>query len=221
VLGTALNWGKPRNLSDGYPLKGDKRIKIARPRDLPSANRPWTDAECDVVLREATGGLKRAVALGIFAAMRPEDVPRVTWSIYDGTRLEWQQGKTGDMVWVPAAQELREILDGTERTATTIVTGLSGRPLTQAGVAKAFRTLILNLEARSLVAPGLTQHGLRHTGGKNLADLGADPRAIQALLGHRSMPASLHYSKEADRRRGATTAVTLLEAHRNKRREPK
>jgi integrase len=217
VLSTVLNWGQPRKLSAGYPLAGHKRIKIPRPEKMRKANRPWTDAECDVVLNAATGGLKRGVALGMFACMRIGDAARVTWSIYDGTNLEWRQGKTGDEVWVPADPELRALLDGA-RTAATIVTGVSGHPLTTAGLAKAFRTLIKSLETEGLVQPGLTFHGMRHTKGKNLADLGADPRMIQALLGHRSMAASLHYSNEASRRRAATAAVELFAAHRAKHR---
>jgi hypothetical protein len=38
-----------------------------------------------------------------------------------------------------------------------------------------------------------------------------DPRMVQAVFGHRSMAASLHYSAGADRRRAASAAVELLE----------
>jgi integrase len=227
VVGRVMNWGKPRGLSNGYPLKGDREIKLPRPTDMPKANRPWTDAECDVVLREADGPLKCAIALGMFAAMRVEDAASVLWSIYgeraleDGRVikcLEWRQGKTGDEVWMPAAPELQEILDAAPRAAVTIVAGAHGRPIKKAWLEKWFHEHIVSLEARSLVAPGLTFHGMRHTHGKNLADLGADPRMIQSLLGHRSMAASLHYSAQASRRRGATAAVELLAKHRSRRR---
>lgn len=223
VIATVMNWGQPRKLSAGYPLKGNRKIKLPRPVDAPLANRPWDDAECEAVLRHAPTYFKPAIALGMFAAMRIEDVATVTWSIYterDGQRcLEWRQGKTGDEVWMPAAPELQEVLDAAPRTAVTIVTGVNGRSLKKAGVEKAFRTLIARLERQGLVMPGLTFHGLRHTNGKNLADLGADPRMIQSLLGHRSMAASLHYSAQASRRRGASAAVELLAEHRAKRKE--
>jgi integrase len=188
--------------------------KIARPRDMPRANRPWSPAEQETVLNAATGGLKVAIGLGMFAGMRIGDAATVTWSIYDGNSLEWRQGKTGDPVWMPADSRLKAILDVARRTATTIVTGHSGRPLKEAGLAKAFRTLILKLEQAGQIGAGLTFHGMRHTAGAALADLGADPRMIQALLGHRSMAASLHYSEGADRRRAAAAAVELLESRR-------
>src|SRR5437870_7132404 len=94
VLGTILNWGRPRNLSAGNPLIGLRNIKIARPRDLPRANRPWSDTETVAVLEAAAGGLRLALALACNAGMRGGDIVRVTWTIYDGKTLEWRQGKT-------------------------------------------------------------------------------------------------------------------------------
>jgi integrase len=216
VIGTVMGWGKPRKLSLGYPLRGEKRIKIARPRDLPRANRPWTEEECVVVLSEAEGGLQLGIGLSMFAAMRGEDVVVVPWTIYNGQALKWKQKKTGDIVSMDGDRVLCRLLDSAPRKAVTIVTGALGRPLTEAGYRKAFRTLILRLLKEEKVAPGLTIHGLRHTNGDMLADLGADPRMIQALLGQRSMAAALHYSQGADRRRAASAAVHLLERGRTK-----
>lgn len=214
VMGTVLAWGRPRNLAPANnPAFGI--AKIPRPRDLPRANRPWSELEQQTVMEAATGGLRLAIALGMYAGMRIGDAAAVTWSIYDGKNLEWRQGKTGDTVWMPADHRLKALLDPTTRTATTIVTGQTGRPLKESGLAKAFRTLILRLERAGQVGPGLTFHGMRHTAGNTLADLGADPRMIQALLGQRSMAAALHYSDRASRRRAATAAVHLLEQPRN------
>jgi integrase len=54
-------------------------------------------------------------------------------------------------------------------------------------------------------------HGLRTTAAKNLADLGADVRAIQAMLGHRTPIMSFHYSRGAEQKRAARAAVVTLE----------
>ncbi len=155
----------------------------------------------------------------MFAGMRIGDAARVTWSIYDGTSLEWRQGKTGDAVWLPAHRDLRALLEAAPRLAATIVTGAAGRPLKESGLAKAFRTLILRLEREGKVSSGLAFHGPRHTAGKTLADLGADPRVIKALLGQRSLSIAIHYSQEADRRRAAAAAVHFLEQPRNEKME--
>src|SRR5712691_6975418 len=66
----------------------------------------------------------------------------------------------------------------------------------------------------ALPSPSRSLHGLRHTAGKTLADLGADPRMIQAPLGQRSLSMAIHYSQEADRRRAAAAAIHVLERPR-------
>jgi integrase len=99
------------------------------------------------------------------------------------------------------------------------VTGAAGRPLKEAGLAKAFRTLIKRLEREEKVGIGLTFHGLRHTAGKSLADLGADPRAIQALLGQRSLSMAIHYSQEADPETRRCGSNPFFEQPRNEKME--
>jgi integrase len=76
VLGTILNWGRPRKLSLGNPLMGIRNVKIPRPRDLPRANRPWTEGETAAVLQAASGGLRFALALACYAGMRGGDIVR-------------------------------------------------------------------------------------------------------------------------------------------------
>lgn len=210
VIGTVMNWGKPRKLCGGYPLKGERRIKIPRPKDLPRANRPWSEEETEIVLSEAVGGLRIAIALAVYAGMRGGDIAWVTWAAYDGNVLTWQQGKTGAEVWVPCLPELKAILDAAPRTATTIATRQDGRPATEAGIRKAFRTLILRLLKEKRINPGLTLHGRRHTLGDALMDLGGDHEMVQAILGQKSISAAQHYSQGASRRRKASAAIELL-----------
>lgn len=212
VLRLIFNWGIPRNYMTANPALAIKAIP--RPKDQARANRPWTDAECEILLREATGGLKVAIALGMFAALRIGMAYRITWAAYDGRAIAWQH-KTDQENWLPVDAALRAILDATPRVATTIVASEHGRPYHAGGVDKAFHTLILRLEAEDKIGKGLTFHGLRHTAGSKLADLGVDPRTIAALLGHKSLAMAIRYSEGADRRRRASAAVTSLEQARN------
>lgn len=210
VIGTLLNWGKPRRLSLGNPLAGIRGIKIPRPRDLPRANRPWSDDETAAVLGAATGGLRVALALACYAGMRGGDIVRVTWAAYDGAALTWRQGKTSGEVWLPCLPELKAILDAAPKTATTIATQQNGTPMTEAGLRKAFRTLILRLLRDGQVAPGLTLHGQRHRIGDALMEAGGSLEMVQAVLGQRSIAAPQHYSRGASRRRAASAAIELL-----------
>jgi len=218
VLGTILSWGRPRKLAPSVnPAAG--LPKIPRPRELPRANRPWAEEETAAVLNAAAGGLHVALGLAAYVGMRGGDIVRVSWGAYDGNSLTWRQGKTGAEVWLPCLPELRAILDAAPRTATTIATRQDGHSMTEAGLRKAFRTLILRLLKAGAVQPGLTLHGCRHTLGDELMAIGAELGHVQAVLGQKSIAAAQHYSAGADRRRKAQAAITLLENARRTKME--
>jgi integrase len=167
--------------------------------------------------REATRLSQPCVQTAAHAAMRGEDVVVVPWTIHNGQAVKWkEENRRRGVDGHRSRAALCRLLDNAPRKAVTIVTGALGRLLTEAGYRKAFRTLILRLLKEEKVAPGLTIYGLQHTNGDMLADLGADPRMIQALLGQRSMAAALRYSQGADRRRAASAAMHLLECGRTK-----
>jgi integrase len=215
VLRLLFAWGRPRGISPR--LLADVSL-IRKPRGAPKANRAWRPEECVAVLSAATGGLKVGIALGMYGALREGDVIRFSWSGYDGSALNWTQGKTGDPVWLPAHRDLRAILDGAAKTkrAVTIVTNQSGAPYTGNGFRTLFFRLIRKLETEGKVAPGLTFHGLRHTAGKMLDEAGCDTRTIAAVLGHRSEAMARHYSEEGNRRRRVVVAIRRLERRTKK-----
>jgi integrase len=215
VLRLLLKWGAVRDLVETNATASVPLLR--RPRGAPRANRAWADDEFETVLAEATGGLKVAIALGGFAGMREGDVIRAPRSIDDGNWLRWTQGKTGTLVELPVHPRLRAILDEAAAAAAdnrvmplNLVVGLRGRPYTSNGFQRMFFGLIRRLEAEGKVRPGLTFHGLRHTAGRVLADRGADPRTIAALLGHKTLQMAAHYSDEADRKKRAVAAVAKL-----------
>jgi integrase len=212
VLRLLLKWGAVRDLVETN--QAATVPKIRRPRHAAPANRAWSGAECDAVLEAATGGLKLAIALGMFAGMREGDVVRLPRAAYDGVWLRWRQGKTGNPVAVPAHPILKALLD--ERwhqgpvEALTVVVGARGRPYSLDGFRTMFFRLIQELERQGKVGPDLTFHGLRHTAGRVLANAGVDPRTIAALLGHKTLAMAAHYSDEVDRDKRAAAAVKKL-----------
>jgi integrase len=214
VLRLLLKWGSVRDLIETNQAAAVPKLR--RPRGTPQANRAWDPDECEAVLAAASGGLKVGIALGMFAGMREGDVIRAQRSIYDGGWLRWSQGKTGALVELPAHPNLAEALnlaDGLKDSkfaSLTLVANQSGRPYTGNGFRVMFFRLIRQLEAEGKVRPGLTFHGLRHTAGRLLADRGADPRTIAALLGHKTLQMAAHYSEGADRKRRAVAAVAKL-----------
>ena len=138
VLRLTLKWGAVRELLPTNPAAQVPLLR--RPHSTPKANRAWTEAECASVLQAASGGLRVAIALGMFAGMREGDAIRAARSWYDGQWLRWSQGKTGTPVELPVDPRLKAIIDSalTARQHDTVqpvalAIGERGRPYTVNG----------------------------------------------------------------------------------------
>lgn len=210
VISLVWNWGKPReHTSSANPA--DAVPKVARPRYMEQANRPWTDGELAAVLEAATPELRAAIALAAYTGLREGDMLRWPWSGYNGTAIEGRHAKTGKPVWMPAHRDLRVVLDGLPRASPVIVCSRKGQPYTQNGFLSSWRKLRLRLEADGRVGKGLTIHGLRHMVATKLADAGADDRTIMAITGHTDVKMVQQYTQRADTRKRARAAMRLLE----------
>jgi len=216
VLSRLFSWGGKRGMVVGNPAASVEQIR--RPRDARKVNRAWREAEVEAVLGAAPPALLVPIALGLYTGLREGDVIRITWAAYNGQAFETRQGKTGAPIWIPAHRRLREILDAAPRDGSTqIVIGSRGRPFTENGFQSRFFKFIRKLAAEGKIGTGLTFHGLRHTAGKMMADVGCDTATIAAVLGHADEKMATHYAKEADQRRRAKAAVVRLERTSDKK----
>ena len=216
VLRLTLNWAKLYGYITVNPI-ADLRLKLKPLHGMPKANRRWAPFECDEVLAAAGGGVKVAIALGMFLGMREGDALRATRLNYDGQRMTWMQGKTGEPVRLPVALRLKAILDEALAARAPesvehlqLVLNSRGRPYTNDGFRTMLWKLVHGLEVTGKVMPGLTFHGLRHTAATTLAELGASPHEIAALLGHRSLIMATLYSQEANREKLGEAAIIRL-----------
>lgn len=211
VLSIVFNWGKTRGLCRSNPAADVE--EIARPKNAPPVNRPWSDEEVATVMREAPPDLKVAIAIGCYIGMRQADMLKMTWAAYDGSAIEIRQNKTGEPLWVPAHRELRAILDEAKktRTGTQIAIGPRGKVWSQSGFQSRFFVFLKRLRDAGKIGPGLSFHGLRHTVGNRLAELGCDARTIAAVLGQITSTMGEHYSRHANRRVLVGDAIRLME----------
>jgi integrase len=90
------------------------------------------------------------------------------------------------------------------------VLGSRGEPYTPDGFRTMLWKLIHKLEVAGEVMPGLTFHGLRHTAASTLAELGASPHEIAAMLGQRTLAMATLYSQEANRDELGEAAILRL-----------
>ncbi len=122
--------------------------------------------------------------------------------------LCWNQAKTGDRVEIPVSAELEAALAHAPAGALTFVPERGGRPRSPKGFGAWWR--------RACEAAGVSAraHGLRHTMGGDLAEAGESALRISSVLGHANSGQSEHYTKQAERRRMAESAMQAVEARR-------
>jgi integrase len=207
LIGAIWRWGLPRDITKGaIPTTGVP--KIARPKGMKIRNRRWTMDEIRFFV-ERVPSLRLAVLVAAYTALRESDVAALAWSAYDGERLLVQQGKTGDMVWMPVHPALKAILDELPREHEQIVTGPFGKPF-KSGQAIAW---LFNTSKRRIaeIPKDLTFHGLRHTVASGIADRGGDTRDIMSVTGHRTEAMASKYAEQADRQRRAKKAIDLMD----------
>lgn len=209
VLSILFNWGMPRGFTTANPV--EKAEKVAKPRNAPIVNRPWSGDELATVMETLSSELRVAVALGAYAGIRQGDVLTLPWSSYDGDVIAARAAKTSEPIWVPAHRDLREVLDAAPRKSPIIVVGVRGNPLTSNGFRAMFFRAIRELEGEGKVGKGLTFHGLRHTAATALADAGCDTRDIMAITGHKTEAMVARYTRSADQKRRARSAINKLE----------
>lgn len=209
VFSLLFSWGMERGYVDGNPAKGIKNI--ARPKNAPRANRPWTDQERFVVLKEAPQHLRVPIALCMYIALREGDALAITKTAYSGGRIEARTSKTGQRMQWPVPSELRKVLENAPKhDAVTIAANSYGMPWTISGFRASWRTLRVRLERAGKIGKGLTIHGLRHSMATRLREEGFDPRTIADALAQKTEGMAQMYSRDADLSEKMTGVVRSL-----------
>jgi integrase len=203
------------------------RIKdIQRPHGAPIANRVWTTDEKRVVFRrlaERNKNLLAAVAVGYYTGLRESDVITMLRRERKGGSIQTRAGKTGERIWIPEHPELQAILGpylaqrDVEREVLPLKLGteeliLNRRrePYTTNGFQGSFFKIIRELEAEGAVDGGLTFHGLRTSCATAVAEAGCSAPQLMAVMGWKTLAMAEHYTRDAERRRLAGQALTML-----------
>jgi integrase len=189
--------------------------RLYTPRE--TANRPWTQAEYDRFMAGTFAGMRTALALARFAALRERDVVRLPALARQHGQITAKHHKTGADVWIPEHPDLTRVLDAAATTTAsaaasasdaasmTLVTGKRGRPFASPD---GFRTMFFREAARLGLA--VTFHGLRHMAGEALAEAGCTENEIMAVMGHKTPAMAAHYTRRASQKRLAIAAIAKL-----------
>jgi integrase len=217
VLSILFRWGMERDYLKFNPA--EKVRDIRRPKNMPEANRPWSDQERHAVLESIPLHMKSAIALMMFTGLGPKDALTLPRTFYrDGEIATWRS-KTGEPVFWPAPVELQNVLArAPDHDAITLCANSNGKPWTQSGFSASWRPVRIRLEKVGIIQPGLTLYGLRHTVAVILREAGFDERTIADALGQKTIEMARHYAKGADLKPKMQGVVESLNAELNRRR---
>jgi integrase len=167
----------------------------------------WTEDEISQYeAKHPIGSRARlAFALLLYTGQRRSDVARMgRQHVRDGL-LHVKQAKTGAELWIPVAPQLQEIIDASPVNQLTFVVTELGKPFHSNSFSNWFR-----LECDKAGLPHCSSHGLRKACARRLADAGCTQHEIAAITGHASLKEVVRYTKGADQKRLAGSAMQKL-----------
>jgi integrase len=162
---------------------------------------------------------RTAYALALYTGQRRSDLARMTWRSYSaklGT-IEVAQEKTDmerrdERLTIPVHAGLREALEVWPQRNVMILATSYGKAFSVDGFG--------NMMAKAISAAGLPErcvlHGLRKAAARRLAEAGCTSKQIAAITGHKSLDEIERYTRGAEQKLLARSAVAKLERHGQK-----
>jgi integrase len=218
VAQAVFSWGLERNYIHEHPVKDIKAI--ARPKQMARANRPWSRPEWNIVIAEAPKHLLAPILLcGVLGWREGEAINRLRNDYdRDSKRIKRTSAKSGKVVKTPVPKLVSDALDALfPHDAVTLLVNSRGRSWTENGFRSSVFKFLGWLEAEGKVERGLTIHGLRHTCGTLLRELGFDKDTIADMLGQEDAGMAEWYARDADLERKLDGVVRKIDRHLNRK----
>lgn len=173
----------------------------------PNANREWRPEEWETVMARAPLHLRTAYMIARHVGYRSQSTVAVKWTNYQpderfGMCFRMDHRKNGEHHWFPASPQLQNYLtDLKVRTKDGhIALRFNGQPWeTAKQLQKQSSNFLTGLARKGLVAPGLTEHGLRATFAAEIKRVtGANDDQVAAALGDRDSRMGAHYTRHVE-----------------------
>lgn len=187
------------------PARGVKKMRT--PGD---GFKEWPEQAIEQFQAHWATGTKQRLAFDLLlcTGQRRSDVVKMTPSNVREGAIRVVQQKTGAALWIPIHADLRVSIAACDLKGLTFLTTEYGRPFTADGFGNWFRK---TCDAAG-VEKGYSAHGLRKAAGRRLADAGCTAHEIMAVLGHKSLSEAERYTRGADQKRNAQSAVDKVTA---------
>jgi integrase len=175
VLALILSWAFDRGMVPANPCERPGRTYRSERID-----NIWSPDDEASFLKFAPPHIGLAFTLALWTGQRQGDLLRLPWSAYDGDRIRLRQGKTKAHVVIPIGAPLKRMLDGTKKSAVTILCTSRNTAWTEGGFRASWRTA-----CKAAGVEGLTFHDLRGTAVTRLSIAGCTVPEIAAITGHK------------------------------------
>jgi integrase len=195
-------------------LRADDPTREVRAIRIRSAgHHSWTDDEIAQFERHhAIGSRARlALALLLYTGQRRGDVIRMGAQYIREGSLHIKQQKTGAELIIPVHPALAAIIAAAPREHLTFVTTRQGGPFEGSAFSRWFRE-----QCDKAGLPHCSAHGLRKAAARRLAEAGCTAHEIGSITGHASLTELVRYTKAADQKRLAETAMTKTRTYAGK-----
>lgn len=175
VLRIILEFGRDRGMiAHNHATRPKKVYKADRSEQL------WLRPHIDAFRAVAGPEMKLAFELALWTGQRQGDLFKLGWSSYSDGRLQFRQGKRKRKVDMRVPAPLKVLLDEARKMkkALTILESPTGKPWTKSNFNNYWRPAIVRAGL-----DGLHFHDIRGTTCTVLAEAGATPSEIAAMLG--------------------------------------
>jgi integrase/recombinase XerD len=206
ALRALFSWANEADETTVNPTIGVKRIRYAS-----SGHHRWTVGEIEQYNDRHPIGTKARLALDLirYTTGRREDAPRFGRQHIKDGRILFRQAKNEDRnpidIDIPLHPALAASIEAAPIGNMTFLLTEFGKPFTANGFGNKFKDW-----CRQADLPHCSAHGLRKATATALADAGATPHEIMAVTGHQTLEEVERYTREADRRGNASSAMAKL-----------
>jgi integrase len=206
TLRALFSWALGEGTVPDDPTLGVKRVKAKT-----AGYKTWSEADIERFEAKYNIGTKAhlAFALLLYTGQRRGDMVRMgPQHIHRGV-LTVDQGKTegGEEAHleIPVHPHLRAAIEAAPSGHLNFLVTAFGKPYSSNGFGNWFRELCDNAGCLNLSA-----HGLRKAAARRLAEIGCSAHEIAAITGHATLAEVERYTKAADRKRLARSAMKKL-----------
>jgi integrase len=169
---------------------------------------PWPENDIKHFMAQASPDMAQAASMALYTGQRKGDCLKMLWSDIEDGGIWVTQEKTGKRLWIPIHEDLQKVISDLPACAVTILTH-NGRPWATANFDKIIR------QERKRLGIDYVFHGLRKNAATRLADVGCSAHQISAITGQ-SLEMVAHYTKAAEQKKLAKSAILMLEKNKNR-----